>query len=225
MTARIVALVCAEVRFQSSYGQPVDLDVARGETTVLHYGRSRSNSVARGIVGLERPVSGQIRLLGVDPWSATRKDLRELRRRTGTVFSTEGLVSTLTLRENVGATLTFQGVAAVEEARERAEAMLERLEIATFQGLRPDEITREVRYRAAAARALASEPELMILEDPLSALDDTGGQALVRTCQELCETVIVLDPRKEEALREVADHIVQDAFWGFQEDTEQMRIE
>jgi ABC-type lipoprotein export system ATPase subunit len=134
-------------------------------------------------------------------------------------------VSTLTILENVTATLTFQGVAAVSGARERARAMLERLEISAHAGLRPEETTREVRYRAAAARALAGEPELMILEDPLSALDDNGGQALVRTCQELCETVIVFDPRKEEALREVADHLIQDAFWGFQEDTEQMRIE
>ncbi|MEA2180412.1 MAG: molybdate transport system ATP-binding protein [Solirubrobacteraceae bacterium] len=115
----------------------------------------------QAIAGLRRPDSGRI-ALGAQPWfdRAARVDLPPERRSVGLVFQEYALFPHMSVRANVA----FGGPARVDE-------LLERFGIAHLAGVRPTAISGGERQRVALARALARNPGVLLLDEPLSALD------------------------------------------------------
>ena len=164
----------------------VSFTVRQGTLVALIGGSGTGKSVLlREIIGLQRPTAGRIRLLGTDVWSCEPAQLDAVRRRFGMMFQDGALFSSITVAQNVAVPL-------VEHASVPPALMepLVRLRLAQA-GLGPDaaekmpsELSGGMRKRAAIARALALEPEVLFLDEPTSGLDPTtarGFDALVRS--------------------------------------------
>jgi phospholipid/cholesterol/gamma-HCH transport system ATP-binding protein len=176
----------------------VSFTAGRGEILAIIGGSGTGKSVLlREIIGLLRPTAGRIRLLGTDVWAASTAALTALRTRFGMMFQDGALFSSLTVAENVATPLAEH--AAVPP---RLLEPLVRLRIA-MAGLPPEagakmpsELSGGMRKRAAIARALALEPEVLFLDEPTSGLDPITARAfdgLLRVlCDDLGLTVVVV---------------------------------
>ena len=157
----------------------VSFKVPRGAiVAVIGASGSGKSVLLREIVGLARPSAGRISVLGTDVLRASEDQLADLRRRFGVMFQDGALFSSLSVFENVATPL-------VEQARVPAHllAPLVRLRIAQA-GLPPEsaakmpsQLSGGMRKRAAVARALALEPELLFLDEPTSGLDPVTARA------------------------------------------------
>jgi len=144
-----------------SFRLSLALDVAAETVAVVGPSGAGKTSVLRAIAGLLRPERGRV-ALGDETWLDTeaRVDLPPERRRVGLVFQEYALFPHLTVRANVA----FGG-------RDRVDELLERFGIAGLAGARPGAISGGERQRVALARALARDPGVLLLDEPLSALD------------------------------------------------------
>jgi ABC-type transporter Mla maintaining outer membrane lipid asymmetry ATPase subunit MlaF len=130
-------------------------------------GKSRLLKVA---AGTERPRRGQVRVGGWDIWPGDGALTLAGRVRVGFAFASGGLLSNLSLWENVALPLRFLGLPPAE-VRARVEAALERLGLQTVAEIRPHAVSVPARKHANLARVLALEPELALLDDPLGGLE------------------------------------------------------
>ena len=144
----------------------LDLDVHDGEFfAMLGPSGSGKTTVLRMIAGFETPTAGTIRLGGVD---ATK--LPPFRRDVNTVFQDYALFPHMNVEQNVGYGLRVRGVARGDRGRRVAEA-LEMVRLAGYGSRRPSELSGGQRQRVALARALVNRPRVLLLDEPLGALD------------------------------------------------------
>ena len=143
----------------------LELTLAVGDETLALVGPSGAgkSTFLRAVAGLERPQRGRVALDG-EAWLDTERgvDLPPERRSVGLVFQEYALFPHLSVRRNVA----FGGASAAE-----VDELLERFGIAQLAAARPDAISGGERQRVALARALARRPRVLLLDEPLSALD------------------------------------------------------
>jgi putative spermidine/putrescine transport system ATP-binding protein len=144
----------------------VDLDVAEGEFfTMLGPSGSGKTTLLRIIAGFERPDAGSVELGGTDVTRAPPY-LRDV----NTVFQDYALFPHMTVLENVEYGLRVRRVARAERRR-RAEAALETVRLPGRGSSKPVQLSGGQRQRVALARAIVNEPEVLLLDEPLGALD------------------------------------------------------
>jgi putative spermidine/putrescine transport system ATP-binding protein len=149
----------------------VSLDVQQGELVAL-LGPSGcgKTTLLRAVAGLERPDQGQILIGGTDV-----SDVPTRQRPIGMVFQSYALFPNMTVRQNVAFPLRVRGQAA-EQIKRRVDELLELVHLTDQAERYPNQISGGQQQRAALGRALAPDPQVLLLDEPLSALD-----ALVRT--------------------------------------------
>jgi NitT/TauT family transport system ATP-binding protein len=144
---------------------PVDLALSPGEITALVGPSGCGKSTAlRLLAGLETPTRGEVR-------RTTRRG------ESAVVFQAPTLAPWLSARDNVALPLELSGVAR-REARSRAEAALDRVGLAGAAGARPAQLSGGMAMRVSLARALVTEPRLLLLDEPFAALDEITRRAL-----------------------------------------------
>jgi ABC-type sulfate/molybdate transport systems ATPase subunit len=141
-----------------SFELDVELAVAGSVALVGPSGAGKS-TVLRAIAGLVEPAEGRI-ALGEDVWFDATRSLPPERRRVGVVFQEYALFPHMTVRQNVA----YGG-------RERVDELLERFRISSLADARPGKLSGGERQRVALARALARDPAVLLLDEPLAALD------------------------------------------------------
>ncbi len=177
----------------------ISLDIAGGEffSMVGPSGCGKTTTL-RMIAGFERPDAGEIRLDGAD-MSATPPH----RRSVNTVFQSYALFPHLTVSENVAFGLKYQK-ATKEEARRRVSEALDLVQLTGFEARRPTQMSGGQQQRVALARALVLNPRVLLLDEPLGALDARLRKDLqveLKTLQqELGITFVYVTHDQEEAL-------------------------
>ena len=145
----------------------ISLQVAEGEfLTILGESGSGKTTLLRIIAGFEAASSGEI-LMGGERLDS----LPPYRRRVNTVFQHYALFPHLTVAENVGYGLRVAKVAAGRKSRPRVEQALDMVKMTAYAAAKPAKISGGQQQRIALARALVNRPRLLLLDEPLSALD------------------------------------------------------
>ena len=177
----------------------LDLEIARGEfLTLLGPSGSGKTTTLMMLAGFEPPTSGRITLGGRDITA-----LPPHKRGIGMVFQNYALFPHMTVAENVAYPLAVRGVAALEKAR-RVEAALDMVKLGGFGARRPAQLSGGQQQRVALARALVFEPELILLDEPLGALDkqlrERMQYELVSLHERLGVTMVYVTHDQSEAL-------------------------
>lgn len=150
----------------------LNLDIEPGEITVLLGGSgSGKSTLLRQILGLERPKSGSISINGTDITHCSQADLRKARRSIGVAFQSAALFNSLSLAENVALTLREHTKLAPSVIDLIVWMKLAVVGLADFGKLHPQELSGGMKKRAAVARALAMDPEILVLDEPSAGLD------------------------------------------------------
>jgi putative ABC transport system ATP-binding protein len=157
----------------------VTLAVEPGEFMAVAGPSGSGKSTLLNLIGcLDHPTSGRVLIGGKDVASLKDDALSDLRARTlGFIFQTFNLIPVLSALENVEFPLLFQG--ANHKGRERAMRAMEEVGLADFAKHRPDELSGGQRQRVAVARALVTDPAIVLADEPTANLDSATGEAII----------------------------------------------
>lgn len=157
----------------------VSFELTRGETKmILGVLGSGKSTLLKMAIGLVRPDRGDIYLLGHHVNTMKEEDLFELRRKVGMVFQESALFDSLTVRENVGYRLIEEGVDRAEIERRVREA-LRFVELEHTISQFPSELSGGMRRRVAIARAIITEPEVLLYDSPTAGLDPVTSTTII----------------------------------------------
>ncbi len=181
-------------------------EVAAGEIfVVMGLSGSGKSTLVRCLTRLIEPTAGSIRVAGTDVSGADVEELRELRRRrVSMVFQHFGLLPNRRVRDNVSYGLEIAGVGR-RERYERAEEVIDLVGLHGFGDSFPDELSGGMKQRVGLARALASDPEVLLLDEPFSALDPLIRAEMqtevVRLQKQMDRTMVFITHDLREALQ------------------------
>jgi putative ABC transport system ATP-binding protein len=164
----------------------VTLEVRRGEfLAVMGPSGSGKSTLLNILAGLERPTSGTVVVDGVDLSAMDEVTLASYRReKVGMIFQAFNLLPRYRVVENVALPLVFAGIPR-EQRLERARAVLDRLGMGPRADHRPSQLSGGEMQRTAIARALVTDPSLLLADEPTGNLDSANGEALLAVLEEL----------------------------------------
>jgi len=164
----------------------VNLETGQGEFLALVGPSGSGKSTLLNLLGgLDHPTSGEINVQGVALHSANEKELTQHRRHNvGFIFQTFNLLPTLTALENVALPLMLSGIGPAER-HQRATTLLQRVGLGHRLDHRPTELSGGEQQRAAIARALVNNPQIILADEPTGNLDSATGAEVMNLLREL----------------------------------------
>jgi len=160
-----------------SYGEReilhgVSFDVVRGETLVILGGSgSGKSTLLRTLVGLEKPSSGEIRLRGKNIAAISNDEMDEIRKKIGMSFQGGALFGSMTVGENVALPLREHTKLEDSTIKVILRLKLEQVGLSGYENYLPSQLSGGMKKRAAVARALAMDPEILFFDEPSAGLD------------------------------------------------------
>ncbi|HNQ04256.1 MAG TPA: ATP-binding cassette domain-containing protein [Thiobacillaceae bacterium] len=191
----------------------VDFSLNPGEVVALIGGSGTGKTVLlRECIGLLRPTAGTVRILGEDIWRLSGRELDRVRRRFGMLFQEGALFSSLSVAQNVAVPLREHS-ALPRGLRDEVVRLRIRLVGLPLDAAdrRPAELSGGMKKRAALARALALEPELLFLDEPTSGLDPISAREfdhLLRTLSDSLGLATLLTTHDLDTLWGLVDRVI-----------------
>lgn len=164
----------------------VDLRIEPGEfTAIVGPSGSGKSTLLQLIGGLDVPTSGEVRLSDKAISAMSGRELSDFRRdHIGFIFQSYNLIPVLSATENCEYIMLLQGVPE-HERRERVHAMLDRVGLAGKENRRPGQLSGGQQQRVAVARAMVSQPDIILADEPTANLDSRTGLDLLDMMYEL----------------------------------------
>jgi phospholipid/cholesterol/gamma-HCH transport system ATP-binding protein len=200
------------------YGDTVVLDnisaclPAGRISVILGESGGGKSTLLRHIIGLARPFAGNILLGGRDLFALPGREFRLLRRRMGVLFQDGALLGSLTVGENVALPLTEHTRLPAEPVREIVLHKLALVGLADFVDHYPSELSGGMRKRAGLARALITDPPILLCDEPTSGLDPVNAalmdDLLLDMKARFPGMTIVSVSHDMASVRNIADHVL-----------------
>lgn len=150
----------------------ITFDVHRGETMVILGGSgSGKSTLLRTLVGLEEPTSGKILIKNQDIASISQREMDEIRKKIGMSFQGGALFGSMTVGENVALPLVEHTRLEPSTIEIILRLKLDQVGLAGFEDYMPSQLSGGMKKRAAVARALAMDPEILFFDEPSAGLD------------------------------------------------------
>ena len=189
----------------------LNLRIRRGEVMVIMGGSgSGKSTLLRHLLGLRKPTSGSIRILGKDITKISKKELYHLRRDMGVAFQGGALFGSMTVGDNVKLPLREHTNLDENTMNIMSRMKLEVMNLAGFENLMPSELSGGMVKRAALARAVVMDPKLLFFDEPSAGLDPVVSaeldELILRLRNALSMTIVVVTHELESAFK-IADRI------------------
>jgi phospholipid/cholesterol/gamma-HCH transport system ATP-binding protein len=189
----------------------VSLEVKKGEIMVIMGGSgSGKSTLLRFLLGLNKPTSGSIRLLGKDITKISSQEMYELRKEMGVAFQGGALFGSMNVGQNVELPLREHANLDEHTMRIMSRMKLEVVNMAGFEDLMPSELSGGMIKRAALARAIVMDPKLLFFDEPSAGLDPVVAAELDDLILKLRDamhmTIVVVTHELDSAFK-IADRI------------------
>ena len=200
-----------------SYGEReilhgVTFDVRDGETMVILGGSGCGKStLLRTLVGLERPTSGEIWLKGQNISTISKEEMDEIRKRLGMSFQGSALFGSLTVGENVALPLHEHAKLEQSTIDIITRMKLGQVGLSGFENYTPSQLSGGMKKRAAVARALAMDPEILFFDEPSAGLDPiiaAGVDQLILDVKKAFQMTIIVVTHELASAFLIADRMV-----------------
>jgi len=200
-----------------SYGEVeilhgVSFDVRRGETLVILGGSgSGKSTLLRTLVGLEKPSSGEIWIKGKNIAAISDAEMDEIRKKIGMSFQGGALFGSMTVGENVALPLREHTKLEDSTIEIMLRLKLEQVGLEGFQYYMPSQLSGGMKKRAAVARALAMDPEILFFDEPSAGLDPiiaAGIDQLILELKQAFRMTIIVVTHELASAYLIADRMV-----------------
>src|SRR5438270_1786632 len=190
----------------------INFDVKRGETLVILGGSgSGKSTLLRTLVGLEKPSSGQIWIKGQDIAAISQDEMDEIRKRIGMSFQGGAMFGSMTVGENVALPLREHTKLEESTIQFMLRLKLEQVGLAGFEYYMPSQLSGGMKKRAAVARALAMDPEILFFDEPSAGLDPiiaAGIDQLILELKQAFRMTIIVVTNELASAYLIADRMV-----------------
>lgn len=166
--------------------QGLDLEVAAGECVVVMGPSGTGKSVLlKHIIGLLHPDAGEVHTLGVNVNNAHAQDLEDLRKKVGYVFQLSALFDSMSVGENVALGLTMHSGRSRPEIAEKVKECLALVDLEGIESRPPADLSGGMKKRVAIARAIATDPTILLYDEPTTGLDPATCKVVNRLIRDL----------------------------------------
>ncbi len=191
--------------------KPIDLKITAGEIFgLIGYSGAGKSTLLRLINRLEEPSGGKIIVDGLEVTALNAKGLRQFRRSVGMIFQHFNLLSSKTVTQNIAMPLRLMAGNNSVEIERKVKELLQRVGLSEHAHKYPSQLSGGQKQRVGIARALATEPHILLCDEATSALDpETTGQVLqlLRQINQELGLTIVLITHEMDVIRRVCDRV------------------
>jgi phospholipid/cholesterol/gamma-HCH transport system ATP-binding protein len=187
-------------------------DIRRGETLAIIGGSgSGKSTMLRTLVGLEKPTSGEIRIKGVDIARAGAREMDSIRKRIGIAFQGGALIGSMSVGENIALPLLEHTSLQGSTIEVMVRIKLEQVGLSGFEHYSPSQLSGGMKKRAAFARAMALDPEILFFDEPSAGLDPitaAGIDDLILSLKKAYSLSMVVVTHEMTSAFAIADRII-----------------
>ncbi len=188
----------------------IDLEIAKGEIFgIIGLSGAGKSTLVRCINMLERPTGGKVIVDGKDMTALSDSELREARKDIGMIFQHFNLLSSATVYENIAFPLKLSGKSD-SEIKAKVEPLLKLVGLEAKAGQYPSQLSGGQKQRVGIARALASEPKVLLCDEATSALDPQTTKAileLIRDINKKLQLTVVVITHEMQVIKDICDKV------------------